>query len=73
MKNNKIKLKKIPKTNDEYISVKYGCIIFIDSYRLLSSSLYKIVENLDKDDFVILEKEFPDKWQNLNKKSRHSY
>ena len=34
----KFKFKIIPKTNEEYISVKNGCIRFIDSYRLLSSS-----------------------------------
>ena len=27
-----------------------------------------LVENLDEDDFKILKKEFPDKWQYLNKK-----
>ena len=29
----------IPKTNEEYISVSYGCIRFIDSYRFLQSGL----------------------------------
>ena len=29
----------IPKTNEEYISVTYGCIRFVDSYRSLSSCL----------------------------------
>ena len=28
-----IKIEFIPKTNEEYISVTYGCIRFIDSYR----------------------------------------
>ena len=28
----------IPKTNEEYKSVTYGCIRFIDSYQFLSSS-----------------------------------
>ena len=36
----------ISKTNEEYISVTFGCIRFIDSYRFLSSSLDKIVETL---------------------------
>ena len=31
-KNDKVKIKIIPKTNEEYISVKYGCIRFIESY-----------------------------------------
>ena len=34
----KVKFKFIPKTNEENISVKYGCIRFIDSYRFLSES-----------------------------------
>ena len=36
----------IPKTNEKYISVTYGCIRFIDSYRFLSSSLEKLVKTL---------------------------
>ena len=55
--------------NKEYIAVKYGCIRFIDSYRFLSESLDKLVENLDEDDFKILKKVYPDKWQNLKKTS----
>ena len=33
LKKDKVKFKIIPKTNEEYIAVKYGCIRFIDSYR----------------------------------------
>ena len=33
----------------------------------------KLVENLDVDDFKILKKEFPDKWQYLNKKLAYPY
>ena len=73
LKKDKVKFKIIPKTNEEYISVKYGCIRFIDSYRFLSEKLEKIVKNLDEDDFKILKKEFPDKWQYLNKKLAYSY
>ena len=36
----------IPKTNEEYISVTYGCIRFIDSYRFQSSSLDSLVKAL---------------------------
>ena len=32
------KFKIIPKTDEEYVSVRYGGIKFIDSYRFLSSS-----------------------------------
>ena len=45
-KKDKVKFKFIPKTNEEYISVKYGCIGYIDSYRLLSSSLDSLVKTL---------------------------
>ena len=73
LKKDKVKIEIIPKTNEEYISFKYGCIRFIDSYRFLSESLGKLVKNLDDDDFKILKKEFPDKWQYLNKKVAYPY
>ena len=38
-KNDKVIFDIIPKTNVEYISLTYGCIKFIDSYRFLSNSL----------------------------------
>ena len=73
LKKDKVKFKIIPKTNEEYISVKNGCIRFFDSYRFLSESLDNLVKNLDEDDFEILKKEFPDKWQYLNKKLAYPY
>ena len=45
-KNDKVKFKVLPKTNEEYILVTYGCIRFIDSYRFLSSSLDSLVKKL---------------------------
>ena len=36
----------IPKTNEEYTSVTYGCIRFIDSYRFQSSSLDSLLKAL---------------------------
>ena len=45
-KKDKVDFDTIPKTNEEYISVTYGCIRFIDSYRFLSSSLDSLVETL---------------------------
>ena len=63
----------IPKTNEEYIAVKYGCIRFNYSYRFLSESLNNLVKNLHVDDFIILKKEFPDKWQYLNEKLAYPY
>ena len=69
----KVKFKIIPETNEENIIVKYGCIRFIDSYRFLSEKLEKLVKNLDEYEFKILKKEFPDKWQYLNKKLAYPY
>ena len=45
-KNDKVKFDIIPKTNEEYISVTYGFIRFIDSYRFLSSGLDSLVKTL---------------------------
>ena len=45
-KNDKVKFDVIPKTNEEYISVTYGCIRFIDSYRFLSSGLDSLVKTI---------------------------
>ena len=65
-KKDKVDFDIIPKTNEEYIPVTYGCIRFVDSYRFLSSGLDSLVKKLDVDDLKILKKEFPDKWQYLN-------
>ena len=72
-KKDKVDFEIIPKTNEEHISVTYGCIRFIDSYRFVSSGLDMLVKNLDENDFKILKKEFPDKWQYLNKKLAYPY
>ena len=45
-KNDKVKFDNISKTNEDYFSVTYGCIRFIDSYRFLSSSLDSLVKTL---------------------------
>ena len=45
-KKDKVNFEIIHKTNEEYISVTYGCIRFIDSYRFLSSSLDSLVRTL---------------------------
>ena len=45
-KKDKVDFDVIPKTNEEYISVTYGCIRFIDSYRFLSSGLDSLIKTL---------------------------
>ena len=68
-----MKYKITPKTNEEYISLTYGCKSFLDSNRFLSLGLDELANNLDKDDFKILKKQFPDKWQFLNEKLSHPF
>ena len=70
---NEVKFGIIPKTIEEYISVTYACIGFIDSYRFLLLRVDELVKTLDIDDFNILKNEFPDKWKYLNKKLIYSY
>ena len=45
-KKDKVDFEIIPKTNEEYKSVTYGCITFIDSYRFLSSGSDSLVKTL---------------------------
>ena len=72
-KKDKVDFDIIPRSNEEYMSGTYVCIRFIDSYRLLTSGLDMLVENLNENDFEILKKEFPDKWFYLNKKLAYPY
>ena len=48
-KKDKVDFEITPKTNEEYISLTYGCIRFIDSYRFLSSGLDSLVKTLVED------------------------
>ena len=45
-KKDKVDFDIIPKTNEEYISVTYGCIRFIDSYRFQSNSLDSLIKTV---------------------------
>ena len=45
-RNDKVKFDITPKTNEEHISVTYGCVRSIHSYRYLSSSLDSLVITL---------------------------
>ena len=49
-KNDKVNFDIIPKSSEEYISVTYGCIRFVASYRFLPRSLDDLVKNLDTND-----------------------
>ena len=67
-KNDKVKFDIIPKTNEEYSSVTYGCIRFFDSYRFLSSSLDSLRKTLDNNNQKTLtnvEKEIVDNDESL--------
>ena len=52
----RVKFDTTPKTNEEYISVTYGCIRFIDSYRFVSSGLDSLVKTLVDDSHKSLKK-----------------
>ena len=73
MKKNRVKFKIIPKTNEKHNSVIYGCLEFINKYGILSSSLDKLVNNLDGDHFKLLKEEHADNWKTLNKKLAYPY
>ena len=53
-KKDNVEFEIIPKTKEEYISVTYGCIRFIDSYRFQSSGLDSIVKTLGDNSNKIL-------------------
>ena len=53
---------------EKYISFSINnMVIFIDSFQFLSSSLYSLVKNVDKNDFKYSSKEFDSKVLNLVK------
>ena len=68
-RNDRVKFEIIPKTNEEYISVTYGCIRFIDSYRFLSIGLDSLVKTLNDNSHKTLkdfEEEIVDNNETLN-------
>ena len=57
----------IPRTNEEYMSVNYGCVKFLDSMRFQTDSLEKLTESLKDDDYIHLKRNFPNHWMLLKK------
>ena len=57
-KAHKKNLTTIARTNEEYMSVNYSCIKFLDSMRFLTASLEKLTESLKDDDYIHLKKFF---------------
>ena len=63
----------IPRTNEEYMSVNYGCIKFLDSMRFLTTSLEKLTESLKDEDYIHLKRHFPNHWMLLKNKLAYPY
>ena len=63
----------IPRTNEEYMSVNYSCIKFLDSMRFQTASLEKLTESLTNDDYIHLRKHFPNHWMLLKNKLAYPY
>ena len=72
-KNAKVKFDYSPKTNDDSMSVTYGCIIFTDSYRFLSSRWDSLVKTLVNIDFEFSKKGVPGKWEHPNKQLAYPF
>ena len=70
---NKNNLSVIPRTNEEYMSVNYGCIKFLDSMRFQQDSLEKLTESLEDDDYIHLKRNFPNHWMLLKNKLAYPY
>ena len=69
----KIKFSVIPRTNEEYMCVKYGCNKFLDSMRFQQDSLEKSTESLNDQDCIHLKQPFPNHWMLLKKKLAYPY
>ena len=69
----KKKLSVIPRTNEEYMSVNYSCINFLDSMRFQTASLEKLTESLKDDDYIQFKKHFPNHWLLFKNKLAYPY
>ena len=63
----------IPRTNEEYMSVNYGCVKFLGSMRFQTDSLEKLTESLKDVDYHHLKKNFPYHWKLLKNKLAYPY
>ena len=63
----------IPRNSEEYMSVNYSCIKFLDSMRFLTTSLEKLTETLKDDDYIHLKKHFPNHWMLFKNKLAYPY
>ena len=54
----KIKLSVIPRLNEEYMSVKYGFVNFLDSMGFQQDSLKKLTESLNDQNYIHLKRSF---------------
>ena len=72
-KPNEIILTVTPRTSEEYMSVNYGCVRFLDSMRFQQNSLEKSTEFLKDDDYIHLKKHFPNHWMLLKNKLAYPY
>ena len=69
----KINLSVIPRTNEEDMSVNFGCIKILDSMRFQQDSLEKLTESLKDEDYIHLKRNFPNHWNLLKKKLAYLY
>ena len=63
----------VAKTNEEYMSVNYGCIKFLDSMRFQPASMESLTESLKDEDYIHLKRNFPNHWMLLKKKLAYPY
>ena len=63
----------IARTSEEYMTVNYGCIKFLDSMRFQTDSLEKLTDSLKDDDSIHLKKHFPNYWMLLKNKLAYPY
>ncbi len=63
----------IPNNTEKYISFSLGQLKFLDSFQFMASSLEKLVEATDKDDFNITKAEFGSKADLIIRKGIYPY